>query len=43
MDDHLDESHYNLAVCLFMQENYHNAKFAIVKALQYCPTNETYL
>ena len=43
IDDNYDEAHYNLAVCLFMQENYHNAKFAILKALQQSMKNEIYL
>lgn len=43
MEDNYDEAHYNLAVCLFMQENFYNARFSIVKALHYSPKNEAYL
>ena len=43
LNDGFDEAHYNLAVCLFMQENYYNAKFAIAKALQHAPRNPAYL
>lgn len=43
MEDSYDEAHYNLAVCLFMQENYHNAKFSVAKALVYNPNNPNYL
>lgn len=39
LEDSLDEAHYNLAVSLFVQENYHNAKFAIMKALHHSPRN----
>ena len=41
--DNYDEAHYNLAVCLFMQENYYNAKFSIAKACQICPKNSAYM
>ena len=33
LNDGYDEAHYNMAVCLYMQENYFNAKLAIKKAL----------
>ena len=42
MNDHNDEAHYNLAVCLYIQENYHNAKLAILKAIEINSSNENY-
>ena len=38
-----DEAHYNLAVCLYVQENYYNAKLAITRALDHNPKNQAYL
>lgn len=43
INDKYDEVHYNLAVCLFLQQNYHQAKFAIVRALQLSVKNPAYL
>lgn len=43
MNDDFDEVHYNLAVCLYIQENYHNARLSIRKALEQQPKNEQYL
>ena len=42
LNDQLDEAHYNLAVCLFGQLNYNNAKLAIQKAIDLNPTNMQY-
>ena len=42
LNDHHDEAHYNLAVCLYIQENYHNAKLAILKAIEINSSNENY-
>ena len=39
---HNDEAHYNLAVCLYIQENYFNAKLAILKAIEVNSMNENY-
>ena len=39
MYEEYDEAHYNLAVCLFVQENYYNAKLSITRALDYAPNN----
>ena len=42
LNDHHDEAHYNLAVCLYIQENYQHAKLAIQKALEINAANESY-
>lgn len=42
LNDHHDEAHYNLAVCLYSQENYHNAKLSILKAIEINSSNEHY-
>lgn len=42
LNDHHDEAHYNLAVCLYIQENYYNAKYSIQKAIEINPLCEQY-
>lgn len=43
MNSHNDECHYNLAVCLYLQQNYENSKLSIKRALEIQPKNEAYL
>jgi tetratricopeptide (TPR) repeat protein len=40
---HFDEAYYNMAVCLYLQNNFHNAHQALVKALDTAPRNPDYL
>lgn len=42
LNDHHDEAHYNLAVCLYIQENYQFAKLSILKAIEINSSNESY-
>jgi tetratricopeptide (TPR) repeat protein len=43
MNTHNDECYYNLAVCLYMNQSYDNARTAIRRALDMHPKNEAYL
>ena len=43
MNENLDEAHYNMSVCSFLQENYYHAEIAINKALKLVPENENYI
>ena len=42
-NEQYDEAYYNLAVILYMQESYFNAKMNIEKALRFQPSNTAYL
>lgn len=42
LNPNLDEAHYNMAVCLFLQANYHHSQLSIDKALKLSPDNTHY-
>jgi tetratricopeptide (TPR) repeat protein len=42
-NENYDEGHYNMAVCLYIQENFQYARLAIRKALDIQPKNESYI
>lgn len=43
MDVNLDEAHYNLSACYYVQKNYQNAKVSIKNALNRKPRQSDYL
>lgn len=43
IDEKYDEAYYNLAVMLYLQESYYNAKMNIDKAVRYQPKNTSYI
>jgi tetratricopeptide (TPR) repeat protein len=43
INSHNDECHYNLAVSLYMQQNYEIARTEVRKAIEMQPKNEVYL
>ena len=43
INSHNDECHYNLAVSLYVQQNYEMARMQVRKAIEMQPKNEAYL
>jgi tetratricopeptide (TPR) repeat protein len=43
LNGEMAEAHYNLAVCMFMQENYYNALLCAEKAVKIAPKGDGYL